>query len=192
MLLVDREHLTTATGCGLVRVLHMSKKTSLALSDLRAAAWLWERLKYCGLSSGESSSPKAVCRKYAMCQVNLLDLMPKVRVHSIPFLIDSSLDTSQVYSGPPPHQGQIDVACVASAKRSFSLLLDPRNWRIIRDTHASFWHDLLKLSWRSCNFPSSSLLCICLMFCSWLRQNAWLFMGMRLRAACQLHNVCML
>ena len=42
-----REHLSIAMGCGLVRVLHMHKKTSLALSDLRTADWLCKTLALC-------------------------------------------------------------------------------------------------------------------------------------------------
>ncbi len=84
--LVLREHMSMGMGCGLVRGLHMHKETSLALTDLRTAHWLCRNLKlgYAVVVWDEyHRTPEEIaCDLYATCRVNLLDLLPKVRVPS--------------------------------------------------------------------------------------------------------------
>ncbi len=79
MRLVDKRHLSLACACGLVRRLHLHLTVSLALSDLRAASWLCNALRFLVDRMDVHLRAKAMCDIYASCRVNLLDLLPGVR-----------------------------------------------------------------------------------------------------------------
>ena len=83
--LVAERHLSLAAACGIVRVLHLSKTMSLAKSDLHAAAWVCNALRFLTRNRPAGALRCEVIRSmYASCRVNLLDLMPQVRRSGMP------------------------------------------------------------------------------------------------------------
>ena len=77
--LVQRQYLTLAAACGLVRAAYTEQCSSLALTDLRTARFfLWVLFK---MAPGPPNQPEAAAlgRLYASSNVNLIQFFPLVR-----------------------------------------------------------------------------------------------------------------
>ncbi len=85
--LVQNGALTFGTACGLVRMVLSTEQISKSLSDLRTAAWVCKTLKYFAAGGAPFDGYADILEAsdlirviYASCRVNLLDLLPQVRI----------------------------------------------------------------------------------------------------------------